>query len=445
MKKIYPGPATLFIASYSKAVKILLSVCLISVLSIPAMAQQGLVFKNPTLISGTAGDDGAVYRFPLVTTNVDALVKINGRSASIVKLVDIDLAGMGWDKAFQPQVTCGTNNTTPAGVYDWWMEFQISFVKANTTTPVTVSAFDVTALDIDGNGDKLNEWVSFYNLKTSVIENNSLLSLSNVYETILSLLTLDGKRFDGPVTNFTDIDTSATSVMATATYQSMNQFRIRAGGHSTASSGAADRMYSFWFKSFTFQAPVQNTLPVTMTSFTATKNDSKAVLNWSTAMEKNVSHFVVERSTDGSNFSQAGIVFTDGNSDHLKSYSFTDDLKNIDKQMVYYRLSTVDMDGQSERSAIRIIRMDDQRTNSTMLVYPNPAVNELRITLPSAWQNKQVSIDLINTNGQVAKHIVSTSAGQTETVSLSDVAVGLYIVRATNGTETSVQRIIKTK
>ena len=49
------------------------------------------VFKNGVLQSGTAGANNAVYRFPSVITGIDALVKINGRSSSMVQLVTIDL------------------------------------------------------------------------------------------------------------------------------------------------------------------------------------------------------------------------------------------------------------------------------------------------------------------------------------------------------------------
>src|SRR5690606_17718906 len=114
-------------------------------------------------------------RFPQVTSNVDALVTINGRSSSMVKLLSIDMSHVGHDKAFQPQVTWN-NNTTPGGTTDWWMEFKITFVKAGTTTPAAVNSFDITAIDIDGNGDRLNEWVSFYDLKTSLFELNTLLT-----------------------------------------------------------------------------------------------------------------------------------------------------------------------------------------------------------------------------------------------------------------------------
>src|SRR5690242_14060155 len=96
-------------------------------------AQQELVFKNSSLEPGSpaAGTDLSVYRFPSVTTNIDALVKITGRSSSLVTLVNIDASG-GFDKAFQPQVTY--NNGNVSGNRSWWMEFSITFVNKNTTT-----------------------------------------------------------------------------------------------------------------------------------------------------------------------------------------------------------------------------------------------------------------------------------------------------------------------
>ena len=117
-----------------------------------ANAQQELIFKNNSLQSGTAGADGAVYRFSTVAQNVDALVKISGRSSSMIKLEALDLSNTGHDKAFQPQVTY--NNGSVQGNAEWWMEFQISFVQANTTNPVAVNSFDATAIDVDGDGSR---------------------------------------------------------------------------------------------------------------------------------------------------------------------------------------------------------------------------------------------------------------------------------------------------
>src|SRR5690349_4304816 len=55
-----------------------------------------LRFQTPTLYSGVAGQDGAVYKFAQVTSGVDALVKINGRSNSLVSLISMDIPGSGW-------------------------------------------------------------------------------------------------------------------------------------------------------------------------------------------------------------------------------------------------------------------------------------------------------------------------------------------------------------
>ena len=426
MKKYYPGPA-LALAFCIRAVLILV-IILASAFLFSGHAQQGLVFKNPQLSTGTAGQNGAIYRFPLVATDVDGLIEINGRSNSLVRLTNIDLANVGHDKAFQPQVSYN-NGTTPNGTSDWWMEFKVTFVKAGTNTPVSVTGFDLTALDIDGNGDRLNEWACFYDLKTSVLELNTLLQSSTLLDYILGLLSPVGKKFAGPQTNYLDVDTSATGVMATMHYENKSQFRMRVGGHSVGQQGAADRMYSVWFKSFSYQAPVQSTLPVKLTAFNAKKNDTKVQLSWTTSMEKNVSHFVIERSVNGSDYSDVGMLFTNGDSDIERNYQFNDDVKHMSKQVLYYRLKIVDLDGKSEFSPVRVIRIGAESETPKVLAYPNPVTDNLRITLPASWQDSKITIDILNTNGQVVKRIMNNRAGQTETVDFRDMTVGLYMVR----------------
>jgi hypothetical protein len=431
---------------YFKTLNRLLALFVVLTMTITSTTQaQGLVFKNSSLQEGTAGTPGAVYRFPKVSSDIDALVTITDRSSNKVRLVNIDLDNTGWDKAFQPQVTYG-DNTTPNGRTDWWMEFEISFVKANTDLPIAVSNVDLTAIDIDGNGSRINEWVSLYNLKSYTAEKKTLLDILNLWDLLSGITSLVGKKFDGPVTNYTNIDTSGTGVMVTAQYENKSSFRMRTGATSKGSSSAADRMYSFWFKSFTYDAPVSTPLPITLSAFTAKKEIGKVILNWATEMEKNASHFVIERSLNGINYSDAGLVFTDGNSDWHKEYSFTDDLKQVSGSIVYYRLKMVDIDGTYKLSAVRIIRLAEEKGgNVSILAYPNPVVNELRITLPGSWQDKPLVLDIMNANGQVVKHLVQQRAGQTLTIYVNDLAVGMYVVRASNGSEMAVQRIVKSK
>lgn len=413
-----------------------------------ALAQSGmsapeLIFRNPVLESGTAGANNAVYRFSDVTTNVDGLVTISGRSSNQVRIANIDMTNTGYDNAFQPQISYN-NGDAPRNT-TWWMDFDIRFVIKGTNTAVAVSKFDVTALDVDGDGRSLREHVGFYNASSYIVENNSLLSIKNILATILGLLS-SGREFEGPTTNFANIDVHATGVMTTLKYDNKSSFRMRAGASTgSSSSSVADRMYSFWFRGFDYNAPVQSTLPVKLASFTANLNNNKVDLKWATSMEKNVSHFEVERSLDGSEYNSIGVVFAYGNSDEKREYTFTDNNVNTQKQgVVYYRLRSVDIDTKSEISQVRLIHIGKMGNGTlTAITYPNPAVNNISVTVPAAWQGKTIRYEVINQSGQLMLSRQAGAASQTETFDISRLATGYYIIRVNCEGESAQQKIIK--
>ena len=401
---------------------------------------QELMFKNPILESGVDGADGAVYRFMKVNSKVDALVTISARSSSQVKLQDIDKKAAGLDKAFQPQVMFNDNNT-PAGNIDWWMEFNITFVNSGLNSPAAVDSFRVTGLDIDGNSDKINEWVSFYNNASFSYENTTLLNSSNIYETIGITNTIVGKKFDGPTKRYHNIDTAAKDVMVTTNYVGLNSFKFRAGGHSTKGNGATDGMYAFWFKSL--NTSQEFSLPLVLTEFSATLNNKTVGLNWITGKEKSLNYFVIERSVNGVDYKEIGVVVASGGSNVKTTYNFSDEINNKATGIVYYRLKMVDFEGRSQRSQVRMIRVGEEKDNLRLDTYPNPVTSELRITLPVAWQNATVSFDLYTSNGLMVKHMVAGKSNQTEILNVNDLRTGMYIIKVSNGTETAVQRIVK--
>ena len=93
-----------------------------------------------------------------------------------------------------------------------------------------------------------------------------------------------------------------------------------------------------------------------LTSFAALLNTDKVDLKWSASAEKGISHFSIEKSTDGKNYSQAGIVFAFENTTDTMNYPFTD--KNINarkSRMIYYRISVVANNGKSELLQIRAV------------------------------------------------------------------------------------------
>ena len=184
-------------------------------------------------------------------------------------------------------------------------------------------------------------------------------------------------------------------------------------------------------------------LPVKLIAFNAILDKTRTNLTWISSMESNTSHFVIERSYDAVSFTGVGIVLAHGTSGEVRNYNFTDDINLSATTVIYYRLRTVDTDGKFSYSAIRVIRISSTGNEIAILSYPNPAGNELRITVPPAWQNKKVTFEIFNTNGQVTKKIESANSNQTETIDVSKLVPGFYLVKASCNGETAQQKIIK--
>jgi hypothetical protein len=418
--------------------------CAIAFLSISTTLGQELVFRDPVLVSGTAGQNDAIYRFPNVNATVDALVTVKNRSASNVIIQDIDVTSTGWSKAFQPQI--GINGGIVSGTKDWWIEFEISFVKTGTSVKADVSEFSMTSLDVDGDNLMIREYVEVYGADSYYCEagtelNNSVISNDDDDN---DEPKNKNYRMLGPIKNYLDIDTAGTKVMVTSKFIKQDQIKLKIGARSTGvgSSNAAMRYNSIWFRSFNYQ--VVQFLPVKLTSFTVRTADSKKViLNWSTTQEKNSSHFTIEKSLNGKDFSDAGMLFSIGESDLPQQYSFTNELRAGEKGLVYYRLKMVDLDGKFQHSPVKVVRIEEN-ANESVRVYPNPVANDLRITLPASWQDQKVVVDIYSTGGVLVKKVITNNAGQTETINVRALQAGVYMMRTTSGTETVSQQIMKT-
>jgi hypothetical protein len=111
-------------------------------------------------------------------------------------------------------------------------------------------------------------------------------------------------------------------------------------------------------------------LPVELISFNATCSDEGILINWKTASEHNSSHFTLEKSRDGEDWTQIYTEQTAGNSNQLITYNFTD-IKSING-LNYYRLQQYDLDGVYE--TFGPISVDCLTENSGYFsVFPNPS------------------------------------------------------------------------
>jgi hypothetical protein len=158
------------------------------------------------------------------------------------------------------------------------------------------------------------------------------------------------------------------------------------------------------------------TLPVSWLSFTVERMNDAALLKWQTASEKNTKLFIVQRSSNGSAWTDLGSLNAVGESKQTTSYSYQD--KNPLPGMNYYRIKSVDIDGKTDYSLIKSNRfLKEQKLFSVL--------NNLSATNRISIQvNKDANIALYNSYGTVL-WIKKFSQG-VQTISFNQNSKGVY-------------------
>jgi len=114
-------------------------------------------------------------------------------------------------------------------------------------------------------------------------------------------------------------------------------------------------------------------LPAELLEFAAIPvNNSRVRLDWSTSTEINNDYFTVEKSIDGLNWQELGLVEGAGNSYTILSYREWDE--DPHSGVSYYRLKQTDFDGTYSYSEIRAV-------NFKITVNPNPTSGEMYIVM----------------------------------------------------------------
>jgi hypothetical protein len=125
-------------------------------------------------------------------------------------------------------------------------------------------------------------------------------------------------------------------------------------------------------------------LPVRFLSFDARCERNAVQINWTTSAEQNSSHYNIEKSGDGVNWSVIANLPSAHNRSIESSYSFTD---NSPLQNGYYRVAEYNYDGTIQYSPIE--RASCNIVN-TFNVWPNPAHGEVLINMTGNGESEVV-------------------------------------------------------
>jgi len=175
-------------------------------------------------------------------------------------------------------------------------------------------------------------------------------------------------------------------------------------------------------------------LPIELMSFTGKELNSKHLLDWTTSLEINSSHFVIEHSSTANNFSELGMRDAAGNSSEKQNYSFTNIHPVIGNN--YYRLKMVDIDGKSKYSNIILLKQLNDRTS--LIVYPNPTANMLNVDMQGIANATRLNIEIIDGNGKIVLTQQVNYQQQSFAMNVSNFANGLYFLKLKYNTNSEV-------
>jgi hypothetical protein len=239
--------------------------------------------------------------------------------------------------------------------------------------------------------------------------------------------------------SFTDIAAPAQGVFAANTYtvnyntgvvnEGMNGNKYRLVVATTA-AGLVDPA-CVYFNDYTLVVPNGGPLPVSLIGFNGKHNNGLSTLDWQTSQEWNSRHFEVLCSLDGSSFKAIGVLDAAGNSNTVKTYTFSHNISGAG--YVYYRLRQVDEDGQSTLSNIVRLRLGSGK-EAAFDLYPNPFVSNLNATF-TAGKNANAVLIIRNINGQIlfTKTInVIKGSNSIQLTNLPVLSKGLYHVAILN-------------
>jgi len=188
-------------------------------------------------------------------------------------------------------------------------------------------------------------------------------------------------------------------------------------------------------------------VPITLLSFKGEKQGAINKLEWTTSTEINNAGFELQRSADGTSFSQLAYMASkavNGNSNNQLTYSINDVRPLLGNG--YYRLKQVDKDGKSSYSSVVLLKGSKPTSLTISSVYPNPSVKELNMVLLSPIAD-DVKIVVTDITGKVLlqKAVIVSQGDNKVQLNVQSLSQGTYIVKAvcSNGCETAVHRFVK--
>ena len=183
------------------------------------------------------------------------------------------------------------------------------------------------------------------------------------------------------------------------------------------------------FTRYAFEAAL---LPVKLENFTAVRAGNTVKLSWKSAEEINSREYIAERSADGVNYSQIGVVAAKG---MPADYSLVDTHPVTGAN--FYRLKPVDKDDKFVYSKVVKVNFT---TLPGIRISPNPASSYLYISLENI--NSSATLQLIDMNGRLMQQQLIAQGTAYKAISLGGLGKGLYTVKVISQEKVVTEKLL---
>jgi len=233
----------------------------------------------------------------------------------------------------------------------------------------------------------------------------------------------------------TDNAADVTYAIDNGAFQSGNQFVVTAVG-----SYILTAMNTVTGCTFDFEVTCTS-LPLELTAFEGACVEGNYVLNWETGSEEDISHFVVERSTDGVSYVPVGEVAAAGHSTSIQNYAFKDETGGLSRY--YYRLHIIETTGVEEYS--RVVTVECKTGSFGVLdIHPNPT-NEAVVMTYEAMDREHITLKIADVLGRrLHEEILAPDLGlNTKMLDLSGFSPAVYVILMDDGVRQIAKRVVR--
>lgn len=265
-----------------------------------------------------------------------------------------------------------------------------------------------------------------FNLLYSIDGSNYI----NVYPYSITADSWSGTIYKPISTRTLDLSHISALDDATTVY-----FRIQCSSSTSINNGSIATGGTSRVDNFSIVAA--QTLPILLNSFNLDNSNHRTQITFSTSLEINNSHFIIEWSPDARSWKAIGSIEGSGTSTISHQYKY---LHESPKSGInYYRLTQVDYDGKHQTFPVKSIHFDVEAHDFT--ISPSLVDHDMELGFNQAVDQGQVEI--YSMEGRLVANYQISNGINSLRIDASNLQPGQYIARFSNDYETINKKFIK--